>query len=99
MTANASAPFELKTLEPNNTDAEAAILGACLSSPRAFDRLQGALERVDFYEAVYADTWKAMQEMAAQNRRADLITLAPLLKDRKVGEIYAIEHLQVLVET
>ncbi|MFA5958763.1 replicative DNA helicase [Hyphomicrobium sp.] len=88
----------LKTLEPNNTDAEAAILGSCLASPRSFDRLQGAIEKVDFYEVVYADTWVAMLDMAKNNRRADLITLAPLLKDRKVGEVLAIEHLQLLVE-
>lgn len=95
---NSAAPFEIKAQEPNNTSAEAAVLGSCLAHPRVFDRLQGALERTDFYEAVYADTWKAMQEMAAQNRRADLITLAPLLKDRKVGDAFAIEHLQLLVE-
>ena len=39
-----------------------------------------------------------MQEMAAQNRRADLVTLAPTLKDRKVGETFAIRHLESLVE-
>ena len=37
--------FELKSLEPNNTDAEGAVLGACLAFPENFDRLQGALER------------------------------------------------------
>lgn len=95
---NSAARFEITAQEPNNTSAEAAVLGSCLAHTRVFDRLQGALDSSDFYEAVYADTWKAMQEMAAQNRRADLITLAPLLKDRKVGETFAIDDLRLLVE-
>jgi len=89
--------FQPKQLEPNNVEAEMAVLGACLGSPRVFDRLQSELDGPDFYEILYADVWRAMRELAADGRRADLVTLNPTLKGRKVGDVEALEHLSLLI--
>lgn len=92
-----NAPFRPRPLEPHNAEAEGVVLGACLASSPSFSRIVGLLDASDFYEPLYADCWKAMREFDAQDRRADLITLASVFQDRKVGDTSAREHLDLLV--
>ncbi|MBY0561461.1 DnaB-like helicase C-terminal domain-containing protein [Hyphomicrobium sp.] len=91
------APFQPRSLEPHNAEAEGAIVGACLGSPKAFHRISGLLEGIDFFDPLYADCWKAMRDLGAQDRRADLVTLAPVFAERKVGDMAARDHLDLLV--
>lgn len=89
---------KLQSLEPHNEMAEACVLGAILTDNTVLDRLTGLLQPTDFYVGLHAELYAAMVETIADRRRADLVTLVPLIRGKKVGDADAESYLAALPE-
>lgn len=82
--------------EPHNAEAEQAVLGAVLADNAVYDRLAGSLRPEDFYEPLHGDLFQAISALIADGRRADIVTLAPILKNKKIGEVDAASYVHAL---
>lgn len=82
--------------EPHNAVAEQAVLGAVLADNSVYDRLAGILRPEDFYEPLHGDLFKAVADLINDGRRADLVTLAPIIKGRTIGEADAASYVYAL---
>jgi len=73
---------------PTNIDAEMSVLGAVISDPELFDRLQGwVADPSAFWKVKHRKIWKAAQELARQNIKPDLISLHAKCKQKYGDEI------------
>ncbi len=57
---------------PHDTEAEAAVLGALLLGPDAFDAVEGRLQPEDFFTPAYAAVFRAMTELRRRGEPIDL---------------------------
>jgi len=89
-------PQEIGSAEPHNAEAEQAVLGAVLADNSVFDRLAGTIKPEDFYEELHGDLFKAISDLINDGRRADIVTLSPVLKGRKIGEVDAASYVYAL---
>ena len=68
---------ELMRLTPNNTEAEAALLGALMIDNRMVGKLPPALEADHFFEPTHARIFDRIQSLVAAGQQASPITLRP----------------------
>lgn len=67
---------------PHSTEAEHAVLGACLISSEALGTAMELLKPEDFYEPLNGKLFGAMIEMYANNKPIDMLTVSDELKAR-----------------
>lgn len=73
-------------LPPQNIEVERAVLGAMMIEPEAHYRGLELLEAEYFYQEGHAKIFKAMEELAENDRPADLVTVADQLHKNGVLE-------------
>lgn len=83
-------------LPPHNTDAEQAVLGACLADRDAILRVAALLDARDFYLRAHSLIFRAMLDLYHERVPVDLITLVDELARRESveeagGEAYLAE--------
>ena len=69
---------------PSNTEAERAVLGACLLSSEVLNNLIGTLKPDDFYSNSNVNIWRVMTEMYNAGQLVDYVTLVDELQRREV---------------
>lgn len=72
------------TPPPADIDAERAVIGACLTTPRALDSCAEIVTVDDFYRPAHADLFAAMLAMREAGREVDPLTVADHLGDQIV---------------
>lgn len=70
------------TQPPANVDAERAVIGACLISPRALDGCAEHVTVEDFYRPAHQDLFRAMLAMRDTGQEVDALTLTSHLGAR-----------------
>lgn len=70
-----------KNLPPQNSDAEASLLGAILIDQDAITKVADTLSVVDFYEVKHQKIYDAMLELYERREALDVLTLADRLKN------------------
>lgn len=71
---------------PHSTEAEHAVLGACLISSETLGMAMELLKPEDFYEPLNGKLFGIMTEMYAANKPVDMITVGDELKARDLYE-------------
>jgi replicative DNA helicase len=66
---------------PNNLDAEAAVLSACLLAPESFDEIQDILKPADFYADANRQIYETIRSLNVQGQPSDVVTVAAVLRD------------------
>lgn len=69
-----------KQLPPQNSDAEASLLGAILIDSDAITKVADSLSVADFYETKHQKIYDAMLELYERREALDVLTLADRLK-------------------
>ena len=70
---------EMKNLLPQNIEAEEAVLGAILVSPRSLTKVVELLKPDSFYKPAHRFIYEAMLELFNSNEKIDLITVCDVL--------------------
>lgn len=87
-------------LPPQDLEAEAFVLGACLVEEIAVDRAQRILTSESFYRGSHRETWDAIQALRRIGEPIDILTVrAELQKIPRWQDQYIGEFLRTLVET
>jgi replicative DNA helicase len=86
----------LPPAEPHAPEAEDAVLGAILLDNKNYDRVVGTLKAEDFYSEVNAEIFAAAESFIRESRLADINTLSPLFRDKKIGEASVLSKLHKL---
>ena len=60
---------------PHNSEAERAVLGACLVNPAAIDQAAAVLDPGDFWRDAHARIWRAIRRVHADDGAVDLLTV------------------------
>lgn len=86
---------------PNiNVDAEQALLGACLNSPEALDRVDGVVRAADFSEPVHVQLFDAFCRARDEGRRIDVTLVKAVMggdtQARIVGGLTTGEYIALL---
>lgn len=69
-----------RNLPPQNSDAEASLLGAILIDSDAITKVADSLSEADFYEVKHQKIYNAMLELYERREALDVLTLADRLK-------------------
>lgn len=77
----AQMPAKLPLVPPQNTDAEASLLGALLIDPDAIVRVADGLHVDDFYEERHQRIYEAISKLYEKHHPIDALTLSNQLKD------------------
>lgn len=83
--ADAPQVSELGRLQPQATDLEEAVIGACLIEKDAFSSISDILKPNSFYDSKHRLIFTAIQSLAAENNPVDLLTVQDQL--RKTGDL------------
>jgi len=79
---------------PNAIEAERSIIGAILLDPESVNVALDLITANEFYRENYKIIFQSIQELAAENRAIELVTLADHLKSRgeldRIGGIAAL---------
>lgn len=67
--------------QPNNTDAEASLLGAILIDPDSLVKIADNLRADDFFDAKHRRIYEAVTELYNENSAIDVLTIADKLKN------------------
>lgn len=67
---------------PHSLEAEAAIVGACLTSPRAIDEVRSRLRPRDFFGEQHRVIYEAILALDDERRDVDFVSCATLLRDQ-----------------
>lgn len=88
---------------PNDTQAEACVLGACLLSAHAFEEARSILTDGDFYRPAHALVWATICRLRDAGEPADEVTVTAALTERgeatKVGGPLGVHALVEAVPT
>lgn len=77
---DAKAPAtDLGRLQPQALELEAAVIGACLIEKDAFGKVSDLLKPRSFYDSKHQSIYAAMQQLAADNKPIDVLTVAEKL--------------------
>lgn len=76
---------ELGRLQPQATELEEAVLGACLIEKDAFANISDILKPEAFYESKHKVIFQAIQTLAAENNPVDILTVKDQLQ--KTGNL------------
>ena len=66
---------------PNDMDAEAAVLSACLLDPESFDKVSSIIGPEDFYADGNGLIYKAIGDLNASGKAIDIVTVANELRN------------------
>ena len=84
---------------PSNTDAEKAVLGACILRSDVLYELADVLTPEDFYLDKHKALYKAMLELLDDEGAFDLVVLTEKLKaDGKLGKLGGVPYLAELID-
>lgn len=84
---------------PNNLEAEAAVLCACLEQPGALDVAAAELRPDSFYSHANASIFRACLALSAEGVRPDLLTVADWLRAREeLARVGGSSYLAQIVE-
>lgn len=67
---------------PNDLDAEAAVISACMLSPQAFDEVADILDREKFYSPANAKVFGGIVSLRTEGKPVDVLTLKSWLTER-----------------
>ena len=67
--------------QPNNTDAEASLLGAILIDPESLVKIADNLSTEDFYDPKHRRIYQAVTDLYSENSAIDVLTIADKLKN------------------
>jgi len=85
---------------PNSVDAEQAVLGACLISRSAIDRVRLMLRSQDFYVPAHVRIFAAMEVLADSGKPVDTLSLTEELRTRgQLAGIGGIAYILTLNES
>jgi replicative DNA helicase len=82
-------------LPPHSLEAEQAVLGGLLLENSAWDRIADQVGESDFYRQDHRQLLRAITRLIAENKPADVVTVAELLQS--LGELEAVGGLPYLV--
>lgn len=80
---------------PHSIEAEQAVLGGLLLENSAWDRIADQVAELDFYRQDHRRLLRAITRLIAENKPADVVTVAELLQSQ--GELEAVGGLPYLV--
>lgn len=83
--ADAPQVSELGRLQPQATDLEEAVIGACLIEKDAFATISDILKPKSFYDTKHKLIFTAIQSLASENKPVDILTVQEQL--RKTGDL------------
>jgi len=72
---------DLQLNQPNNTDAEASLLGAILIDPESLVKIADNLNAEDFYDPKHRRIYQAIIDLYNENSAIDVLTIADKLKN------------------
>jgi len=84
---------------PHSVSAEQALLGVLMVNNRLYDELGGSLSAEQFYVPLYAEVYRAIEDLCQRGREATPITVGEQLKATsfaKDGELFS--HLAAMFE-
>ena len=89
---------------PHNSEAERAVLGACILSPEALGVAVELLKPEDFFDSNNRTLYKVLVQLAVSDKPADIITISDLLKaegmfDRLGGQPFLAELVNEVTTT
>lgn len=67
---------------PNDTQAEACVLGSCLLSTHAFDDARAVVTADDFYRPAHALVWNTIEALRGAGEPVDEVTVIAALQER-----------------
>ncbi len=76
---------DLGRQQPQATDFEEAVLGACLVEQEAFQRVADILRPESFYDTKHRTIFEAIRSLALENQPVDILTVTEHLK--RTGEL------------
>ena len=82
-------------LPPHSVEAEQAVLGGLLLENGAWDRIADQVGEADFYRQDHRQLLRAISRLIAENKPADVVTVAELLQS--LGELESVGGLPYLV--
>ncbi|AWZ10002.1 helicase DnaB [Streptomyces sp. ICC1] len=72
----------MTAVPPYDSDAEAAVLGACMFSADIIDAVRNLLEGPDFYRPAHETVWRAILALRSEDKPTDPIVLADRLREQ-----------------
>ena len=87
---------EVGRLQPQATDFEAAVIGACLIEQDAFGLVSDILKPNSFYDSKHKTIFQAIQTLAGENKPVDMLTVTQQL--RSTGELDAAGGMSYIAE-
>ena len=87
---------EAGRLQPQATDLEAAVIGACLIEQDAFGLVSDILKPNSFYDSKHKTIFQAIQTLAGENKPVDMLTVTQQL--RATGELDAAGGMTYIAE-
>ncbi|MFZ3499186.1 DnaB-like helicase N-terminal domain-containing protein [Streptomyces sp. 5.8] len=76
------ATTDMTAVPPYDSDAEAAVLGACMFSAEIIDAVRNLLEGPDFYRPAHETVWRAILALRSEDKPTDPIVLADRLREQ-----------------
>lgn len=87
--------------QPQATDFEQAVIGACLIEQEAFNQIADTLKPKSFYDFKHQLIFEAIQTLAAENQPVDILTVTEKLRStgrlEDAGGVYYISELSQMV--
>jgi replicative DNA helicase len=84
---------------PNDLDAEAAVLSACILSPQAFDEVADILNREKFYSPANGLVFGAIVALRSDSKPVDVLTLKSWLAERNdLQTVGGVKYLAELID-
>lgn len=84
---------------PHAPEAERAVLSTLLIKPSALDEVAGIITSESFYAEANGTVFEAIQWLAHNDRKVDLVTVATWLKDRdRLGAVGGAAYLAELID-
>ncbi|MFA5000978.1 MAG: replicative DNA helicase [Candidatus Paceibacterota bacterium] len=73
-------------IPPNDTDAEQALLGSIMLSPKSLGEIADLLKPEDFYSTRHQKIYRAMLDLSEVGQPVDLVSVSSKLKDQGQAE-------------
>lgn len=82
-------------LPPQDIDAEACVVGACILDPRCIQQVQSLIGTEDFYRPAHQTIWRAVSDMHDRGEPIDLVTFKNELV--RLGQLDAVGGIDYIV--
>lgn len=88
----------IRRVQPQNLEAEKAVIGSMLMDAGAIEIVQGIVTAKDFYQSQYGLLFEAIMELSEAGKAVDALTLQAHLKEKGVPEeLCSVELLRELL--